>query len=237
MTTTDTGVPASEASIESAPETPVETHAADTQPTEPTVRSMPLGKAINAGLRRAMEDSDRVLMMGEDIGDLGGVFRVTEGLKATFGDRRVLDTPLAESGIIGTAIGLAMVFVLLTYGGWSEAAYLSGELKDPARNMVRVLTIGTAILIGVYVLANLALLAILGLDGLRGSEAVAAVRAYATRSSTDARDTGAGGRNTYRPASVAGRYEERRMLLARAIRVSGSCHHTRRNLRRWGCRS
>ena len=97
MTTTDTGVPASEASIESAPETPVETHAADTQPTEPTVRSMPLGKAINAGLRRAMEDSDRVLMMGEDIGDLGGVFRVTEGLKATFGDRRVLDTPLALS--------------------------------------------------------------------------------------------------------------------------------------------
>lgn len=72
------------------------------------------------------------------------------------------------------AIGLAMVFVLLTYGGWSEAAYLSGELRDPARNMVRVLTIGTAILIGVYVLANLALLAILGLDGLRGSDAVAA---------------------------------------------------------------
>jgi amino acid transporter len=72
------------------------------------------------------------------------------------------------------AIGLAMVFVLLTYGGWNEAAYLSGELNDPARNMVRVLTIGTAILIAVYVLANLALLAILGLEGLRGSEAVAA---------------------------------------------------------------
>lgn len=72
------------------------------------------------------------------------------------------------------AIGLAMVFVLLTYGGWNEAAYLSGELKDPARNMVRVLAIGTAILIALYVLANLALLAILGLDGLRASEAVAA---------------------------------------------------------------
>ncbi len=72
------------------------------------------------------------------------------------------------------AIGLAMVFVLLTYGGWSEAAYLSGELKDPARNMVKVLTIGTLILIAIYVLANLALLAILGLDGLRRSEAVAA---------------------------------------------------------------
>ncbi|MGX5735976.1 APC family permease [Bosea thiooxidans] len=72
------------------------------------------------------------------------------------------------------ALGLAMVFVLLTYGGWNEAAYLSGELRDPARNMARVLTIGTAILVALYVLVNLALLAILGLDGLRGSEAVAA---------------------------------------------------------------
>jgi pyruvate dehydrogenase E1 component beta subunit len=69
---------------------------------------MSLGKALNAGLRRAMEESDRVLLMGEDIGPLGGVFRVTEGLQADFGDRRVIDTPLAESGIIGTAIGLAM---------------------------------------------------------------------------------------------------------------------------------
>ncbi|SIT86064.1 alpha-ketoacid dehydrogenase subunit beta [Microbacterium sp. RU33B] len=73
-----------------------------------TVQTMPLSKAINAGLRRAMLDSDRVLLMGEDIGRLGGVFRVTEGLQAEFGDRRVLDTPLAESGIVGTAIGLAM---------------------------------------------------------------------------------------------------------------------------------
>ncbi len=73
-----------------------------------TVQTMPLSKAINAGLRRAMHDSDRVLLMGEDIGRLGGVFRVTEGLQAEFGDRRVLDTPLAESGIVGTAIGLAM---------------------------------------------------------------------------------------------------------------------------------
>ncbi|MGV9768078.1 alpha-ketoacid dehydrogenase subunit beta [Microbacterium sp. NPDC003461] len=69
---------------------------------------MTFGKALNAGLRKAMADSDRVLMMGEDIGRLGGVFRVTEGLLASFGDRRVLDTPLAESGIVGTAIGLAM---------------------------------------------------------------------------------------------------------------------------------
>ncbi|WP_407668746.1 alpha-ketoacid dehydrogenase subunit beta [Okibacterium fritillariae] len=65
-------------------------------------------KALNAGLRQAMLDDPRVLMMGEDIGRLGGVFRVTEGLQPEFGTDRVLDTPLAESGIIGTAIGLAM---------------------------------------------------------------------------------------------------------------------------------
>ncbi len=73
-----------------------------------SIEVMTFGKALNAGLRKAMADSDRVLMMGEDIGRLGGVFRVTEGLLASFGDRRVLDTPLAESGIVGTAIGLAM---------------------------------------------------------------------------------------------------------------------------------
>ncbi|WP_458040071.1 MULTISPECIES: alpha-ketoacid dehydrogenase subunit beta [Bacteria] len=71
-------------------------------------QNMPLSKALNAGLRAAMERSDRVLMMGEDIGPLGGVFRITEGLHAEFGSNRVIDTPLAESGIVGTAIGLAM---------------------------------------------------------------------------------------------------------------------------------
>ena len=70
--------------------------------------TMPFAKALNAGLRAALESDDRVLLMGEDIGRLGGVFRVTEGLQARFGDRRVIDTPLAESGIVGTAIGLAM---------------------------------------------------------------------------------------------------------------------------------
>ena len=67
-----------------------------------------MAKAINLGLRAALAADDRVLLMGEDIGTLGGVFRVTEGLKDEFGENRVLDTPLAESGIIGTAIGLAM---------------------------------------------------------------------------------------------------------------------------------
>jgi 2-oxoisovalerate dehydrogenase E1 component beta subunit len=73
-----------------------------------TVENLPLGKAINAGLRQAMSNDPKVLLMGEDIGTLGGVFRVTEGLKTEFGAHRVLDTPLAESGIVGTAIGLAM---------------------------------------------------------------------------------------------------------------------------------
>lgn len=70
--------------------------------------TLPMSKALNAGMAQAMRDSDRVLLMGEDIGPLGGVFRVTEGLQAEFGKNRVIDTPLAESGIIGTAIGLAM---------------------------------------------------------------------------------------------------------------------------------
>ncbi|GAB3942486.1 alpha-ketoacid dehydrogenase subunit beta [Kribbella albertanoniae] len=67
-----------------------------------------LGKAINAGLRAAMEADPKVLVMGEDIGKLGGVFRITEGLQKDFGEDRVIDTPLAESGIIGTAVGLAL---------------------------------------------------------------------------------------------------------------------------------
>ena len=73
------------------------------------IATMPMAKALNAGLRKAMADDPTVLLMGEDIGPLGGVFRVTEGLQAEFGTNRVMDTPLAESGIIGTAIGLAMV--------------------------------------------------------------------------------------------------------------------------------
>jgi pyruvate dehydrogenase E1 component beta subunit len=67
-----------------------------------------MAKALNAGLRRAMEDDPKVMIMGEDVGRLGGVFRVTDGLQKDFGEARVVDTPLAESGIIGTAVGLAM---------------------------------------------------------------------------------------------------------------------------------
>jgi 2-oxoisovalerate dehydrogenase E1 component beta subunit len=67
-----------------------------------------MAKALNDGLRAAMECDPKVLIMGEDVGKLGGVFRVTDGLQKDFGEQRVLDTPLAESGIIGTAVGLAI---------------------------------------------------------------------------------------------------------------------------------
>lgn len=73
-----------------------------------SIETMTMAKALNAGLAAAMSRDPKVVLMGEDIGPLGGVFRVTEGLQAQFGANRVLDTPLAESGIVGTAIGLAL---------------------------------------------------------------------------------------------------------------------------------
>lgn len=69
---------------------------------------MNLVQAINSGLRGAMLENDDVLVMGEDVGRLGGVFRVTQGLQEEFGVERVIDTPLSETGIIGTAIGMAL---------------------------------------------------------------------------------------------------------------------------------
>ncbi len=70
--------------------------------------SLTLVQAINLALIQEMEADDRVLILGEDVGKNGGVFRVTEGLHERFGAKRVVDTPLAESGIMGSAIGLAM---------------------------------------------------------------------------------------------------------------------------------
>ena len=70
--------------------------------------TLTLSRALNEGLRKALEDNPKALIMGEDVGRLGGVFRVTDGLQKDFGEARVMDTPLAESGIIGTAIGLAL---------------------------------------------------------------------------------------------------------------------------------
>ncbi|SDB80603.1 pyruvate dehydrogenase E1 component beta subunit [Raineyella antarctica] len=74
--------------------------------TEPT--TLTFGKALTAGMRAAMAANDRVIIAGEDVATLGGVFRITEGLLDEFGEDRVRDTPLGESGIVGTAIGMAM---------------------------------------------------------------------------------------------------------------------------------
>ncbi|MFZ3498995.1 alpha-ketoacid dehydrogenase subunit beta [Streptomyces sp. 5.8] len=72
------------------------------------VQKLTIAKALNDSLRKALEEDPKVLIMGEDVGKLGGVFRITDGLQKDFGEERVIDTPLAESGIVGTAIGLAL---------------------------------------------------------------------------------------------------------------------------------
>jgi 2-oxoisovalerate dehydrogenase E1 component beta subunit len=72
-----------------------------------STQDLTFGKAITAGLRAALAQDEKVVLMGEDIGTLGGVFRITDGLMQEFGPDRVVDTPLAESGIMGTAVGLA----------------------------------------------------------------------------------------------------------------------------------
>jgi pyruvate/2-oxoglutarate/acetoin dehydrogenase E1 component len=69
---------------------------------------MNLVQAINSGLRNALRQDEGVVLIGEDIGKLGGVFRVTQGLQEEFGVDRVFDTPLSETGILGVAIGMAL---------------------------------------------------------------------------------------------------------------------------------
>jgi 2-oxoisovalerate dehydrogenase E1 component beta subunit len=77
-------------------------------PTPGAVQVITLAKGLNQGLRAALEADPKVIVMGEDVGRLGGVFRITDGLQKDFGEQRVLDTPLGEAGIIGTAVGLAL---------------------------------------------------------------------------------------------------------------------------------
>ena len=84
---------------QAAPEQAAPEHAAET---------VTMAGALNRALAGALADDETVLVFGEDVGALGGVFRVTDGLAARFGETRVFDTPLAESGIVGTAIGMAM---------------------------------------------------------------------------------------------------------------------------------
>ncbi len=77
-------------------------------------------------------------------------------------------------GNLAAMLGMGMVFVLLTFGGWNEAAYLSGELRNPQRDLVRVMVLGTAIVTACYLLVNLGLLNLFGLEGLRNTHAVGA---------------------------------------------------------------
>ena len=91
---------------------------------------MSIAKAINAGLRRAMHDNEKVLVFGQDVAQLGGVFRVTEGILDEFGPTRIFNSPIAEAGIVGTAIGLAM-------RGYSSVAEIQFEgFIFPAFNQI-----------------------------------------------------------------------------------------------------
>ncbi len=109
--------------------------------------SVTLAQAINRALADAMGEDDRVLVFGEDVGRLGGVFRVTDGLQDRFGDQRCFDTPLAESGIIGTAIGLAMYgyrpvaemqFDGFTYPAFEQIVSHLAKLRNRSRGTVRL---------------------------------------------------------------------------------------------------
>ena len=108
---------------------------------------MTIAKALNAGLRRAMEKDPKVVLTGEDIGKLGGVFRITEHLQKDFGEDRVIDAPLAESGIMGTAIGMALrgyrpvveiQFDGFVYPAFDQIVSQLAKLHSRTRGQIRV---------------------------------------------------------------------------------------------------
>src|SRR6266567_646940 len=87
-------------------------------------------KALNQALRDSLAEDPRMLVLGEDVGRLGGVFRVTDGLQADFGRERVFDTPLAEAGIAGVSVGLCMA-------GWHPVAEMQFDgFSYPALDQV-----------------------------------------------------------------------------------------------------
>ncbi|WP_018215235.1 alpha-ketoacid dehydrogenase subunit beta [Salinispora vitiensis] len=109
--------------------------------------SMTMAKALNAALADAMLDDDRVVVFGEDVGQLGGVFRITDGLAARFGDKRCFDTPLAEAGIVGFAVGLAMSglrpvvelqFDAFGYPAFEQIASHVAKLRNRTRSALTV---------------------------------------------------------------------------------------------------
>jgi basic amino acid/polyamine antiporter, APA family len=137
----------------------------------------PWGSAIHAALALSILTLVNVLGLQEGKGFQLGLTTLTLlaiGAVVVAGLWPTLERPAPAAELPRGAYGLALVFVLLAYGGWSESAYLSGDLRDVRRNMVRVLVIATGIITLIYVLMNLAYLNILGLEGIRGSNAVGA---------------------------------------------------------------
>jgi 2-oxoisovalerate dehydrogenase E1 component beta subunit len=109
------------------------------------VRSLSMAQALNRALRDAMTADESVVMFGEDVGALGGVFRITDGLTAEFGDNRCFDTPLAESGIVGMAVGMAMngmrpvvemQFDAFSYPAFEQIASHVAKMRNRTRGRV-----------------------------------------------------------------------------------------------------
>ncbi|NEA27944.1 alpha-ketoacid dehydrogenase subunit beta [Actinomadura bangladeshensis] len=106
-----------------------------------------MAQALNTALREAMDEDERVLVFGEDVGALGGVFRITDGLSAKFGDDRCFDTPLAEAGIVGFAVGMAMggfrpvvemQFDAFAYPAFEQIASHVAKMRNRTRGQVRL---------------------------------------------------------------------------------------------------
>ncbi|GAB3281724.1 alpha-ketoacid dehydrogenase subunit beta [Microbacterium lacusdiani] len=118
-----------------------------TEVAEQEAPAMTMAGAINRALADAMEADVSVLVMGEDVGKLGGVFRVTDGLAARFGEHRCFDTPLAESGIVGTAIGMAMnglrpvvemQFDAFAYPAFEQIVSHAAKMANRTRGAIRL---------------------------------------------------------------------------------------------------
>ncbi|KOX04861.1 pyruvate dehydrogenase E1 component beta subunit [Micromonospora profundi] len=106
-----------------------------------------MAKALNTALADALEADERVVVFGEDVGQLGGVFRITDGLQARFGEKRCFDTPLAEAGIVGFAVGLAMSglrpvvemqFDAFAYPAFEQIASHVAKLRNRTRGALSV---------------------------------------------------------------------------------------------------
>ncbi|WP_434598964.1 alpha-ketoacid dehydrogenase subunit beta [Streptomyces sp. A5-4] len=107
--------------------------------------TLSMAQALNTALRDAMHEDERVLVFGEDVGALGGVFRITDGLTRDFGEQRCFDTPLAEAGIVGFAVGMAMggyrpviemQFDAFAYPGFEQIASHVAKLRNRTRGKI-----------------------------------------------------------------------------------------------------